>query len=128
MDASEREQASGDRVADAQAEPFSTDARMRLLLKQVPAVLWTTDTDLRVTTIAGREGAALGMTAGRIVGANLADAVDEHPGLVGVMAAHYRALEGQQAFYDARVGERDFHGTVEPLREEAGRIVGCVGA
>jgi PAS domain S-box-containing protein len=127
MEESEREQASGDRVADAQAEPFSTDARMRLLLKQVPAVVWTTDTDLRVTAIAGREAAALGMTAGRIVGANLADVVDEHTGLAGVLAAHYRALEGQQASYEARVGERVFHGTVELLRDEDGRIVGCVG-
>jgi PAS domain S-box-containing protein len=111
----------------AQAELLRSEARARLLLEQVPAVVWTTDADLCMTSIAGRDVAMLGMTADRVIGRSLADVTEEHAGLAGVLAAHYRALEGQQASYDASVEERAYSGLVEPLHDESGRIVGCVG-
>jgi len=113
----------------AQAELRQSEARARLLLEHVPAVVWTTDGDLYVSSVAGRDLDALGMTAEEVIGRGLTDVIDagEHDGLTGVLAAHHRALAGQRASYDARVGERTFHGTVEPLRDESGRIVGCAG-
>jgi len=114
-------------LRQAQAELRRSEARARLLLERTPAIVWTTDVDLSVTSIAGQEAAALGMTGDRMLGRSLIDVVNEHAGLEGVLAAHYRALEGQRATYDADVGDRVFHGAVEPLRDESGRIVGCVG-
>jgi len=109
------------------AELCRSEARTRLLLERLPVVVWTTDGDLCVTSVAGKDAATMGMTADRVVGRSLADVMEERTGLEGVLAAHYRALEGQQASYDAAVGEQVFHGVVEPLRDETGRIVGCVG-
>jgi len=114
-------------LRQAQVELRRSEARTRMLLEQVPAVVWTTDTDLRMTSMAGREMAELGMTPDRAVETSLPEAARERPGLAGVLAAHYRALEGQRASYEARVDERVFHGTVEPLWDENRRIVGCVG-
>ena len=79
----------------AQEELRRSEARTRMLLEQVPAVVWTTGADLRVTSIAGKEITELGMTPGRVVERSLTDVAEEHPGLAGVLSAHYRALEGQ---------------------------------
>jgi PAS domain S-box-containing protein len=114
-------------VTDQNQQLILHQARTRLLLEQMPAIIWTTDDDLRVTSVVGQEATALGMTADRMLGRSLIDVVNEHVGLEGVLAAHYRALEGQRATYDAYVEGRVFHGAVESLRDESERIVGCVG-
>jgi len=114
-------------LRQAQAELRRSEACTRLLLEQVPAIVWTTDGDLCLISIAGKGADVLGKPAGDLIGCSLVDVVEEHAGLAGALAAHYRALEGQQASYDATLGERVFHGTVEPLHGEAGQIVGCVG-
>jgi len=114
-------------LRQAQAELRRSEARMRLLLEQLPAVVWTTDGDLRLTSIAGKRADALGVPVEALIERSLVDVLQEHAGLEGILAAHYRALEGQQASYDATLGERVFHGIVEPLWDEAGRIAGCAG-
>jgi PAS domain S-box-containing protein len=110
----------------AQAELRRGEAHTRLL-EQVPTLVWMTDGDLRMTAIAGREMAVLAMTPDRVVGRSLLDLVREHPGLAGALVAHYRALEGSRVSYEISVEGRALRGTIEPLRDETGRIVGCVG-
>jgi PAS domain S-box-containing protein len=44
-----------------------------------------------------------------------------------VIAAHLRALEGQAGTYERTAGAVVLEGRVEPLRDVAGRVVGCVG-
>lgn len=114
-------------VADQNQQLVLHQAHVHLLLEQMPAIAWTTGDDLRVTSVAGREAVARGMTTDRILGRSLIDIVNEHAGLEGVLAAHYHALEGQRATYDANVEGRAFHGVVEPLCNDAGQIIGCVG-
>lgn len=114
-------------LSQAQVELRRSEARARMLLENAPAIVWTTDTDLRITSIAGKEMAVLGMTPDRVVEASLPEAAKELPSLASVLAAHYRALEGQRASYEARIEERVFSGAIEPLWDENRRIVGCVG-
>ena len=105
------------------------EARLRLMVEQVPTVLWTTDADLRFTSTAGAGLAALG-----VKGADLADRVvhlqEIFPsGEVGgpAIAAHRRALEGVSSTYEQDWNGRTFQAHVEPLRDADGRVTGAIG-
>jgi two-component system cell cycle sensor histidine kinase/response regulator CckA len=101
--------------------------RFRLLAAQVPADVWTTDTDLRLTSIYGSLVPAVERLDLRTVGTSLyelfATRDESHP----VIAAHRRALGGVSAQYERTAGPMVIEGRVEPLRDGTGAIVGCVG-
>jgi PAS domain S-box-containing protein len=99
---------------------------LRVLASQMPAVLWTTDMDLKFLEAMG---------AGREV-------LDGAPDVRGVslfayfkttdpefppIAAHRRALEGESVTYEASWRGRTFQSHVEPLRDAKGAIRGVVG-
>lgn len=100
-------------------------AAQDLLLSQFPAVAWTVDTDLRVTSWTGRALLDLGYKETDFLGHAIdTTGVDGDPN--PVTEAHKRALEGHTAEFMATWQGRDFHGHVEPLHEN-GQIIGCVG-
>lgn len=102
------------------------DSTLHLLLHDVPAILWTTDRDLRFTSSTGAGLREIGLIPGQVVGMRLADY------LVGaeattILRRHELALAGETASYDSLVMGRSFHATVRPLRNRAGEIIGVVG-
>ena len=115
---------------DAGPEAPSTsrdDASLRLLLSQVPAVLWTTDRDLRFTSSQGAALASRGYDPKQFLGMPLTQfyATDDtaHPSI----AAHLRALKGESCTYEDQVWGGWWESQVEPLRDPSGAIVGVVG-
>lgn len=98
------------------------------ILAQLPAVVWTTDRELVFTLSRGAGLAALGLAPDQVVGVRLVDffggAGPENPGL----QAHAEALAGRASHFDLSFGGRTWHAFVEPLRDDAGDIVGTVGS
>lgn len=112
----------------AQEELRRSEARMRLLLDQVPAVVWTTDLGLRLTSAGGRALGELGTQESDLVDRKLADLADEHEGLKSVLAAHERAMAGRRRVAcEAVLDGRAFEGCVEPAYGRSGQVSGCVG-
>jgi len=105
----------------------SSEARFELLISQTPAILWTVDRDLCVTSSAGAGLAALGLKPNEIVGQPLHEYlrtdVDQHM----VLRHHRRALSGSPEEYDFAWKGRTFRVRVEPLRDSDGAIAGCIG-
>ncbi|MEO8276776.1 MAG: ATP-binding protein [Thermoanaerobaculia bacterium] len=103
------------------------ETRLRLLLAQLPAALWTTDRDLRFTSTDGSALAGLGFAPGSGVGSDLyeflASRDPAHPAIVG----HRRALEGHSAAYESTWRGREFSIHVEPLRDAEGSLGGTIG-
>ncbi|HEV8578327.1 MAG TPA: EAL domain-containing protein [Thermoanaerobaculia bacterium] len=98
-------------------------ARLRLLIEQMPALVWTTDSDLRFTSSQGAGLAAIGLQAGEVDG-RLVPEFSE----AGIsVAAHRRVLEGESVSFQGRLRGRMFEAHVEPLRDGSGAIVGCIG-
>jgi PAS domain S-box-containing protein len=100
-----------------------------LLVDQLPgSFVWTTDADLRVTSIAGGALAMLDVEhAEEVVGCELASLVaGTTDGGAVILDAHRRALAGESATFTegARRWAFDFH--VEPLRD-GDEIVGTGG-
>jgi diguanylate cyclase (GGDEF)-like protein/PAS domain S-box-containing protein len=103
------------------------EARLQLMLRQLPAVLWTTDPALRFTSCVGTALAGLGLAADELVGERVQDLVGAADSADPITAAHGRALGGHSASYEGDWGGVTFAAHVEPLRDGDGRVVGTVG-
>ncbi|MGE3808412.1 MAG: PAS domain-containing protein, partial [Gemmataceae bacterium] len=106
-----------------------TQARQRLLFEQVPAVVWTTDCDLKFTSGIGAGLRQFGMQADQrgFAGLSLYSYLHtddpEHPSIV----AHRRALAGEKVVYDIEWMGRQIQSNVEPFHDAEGNIIGVIG-
>ncbi len=91
---------------------------------QLPAIVWATDRDLRIT---GAAGGCLG-SADRSP-APLERVEDlfgsDEEGMA--LSAHRRALEGEDASWEQGLGARRLECRVRPLRDASGSVVGTLG-
>src|SRR5437667_11744120 len=101
-------------------------ARLALTVEQVPAILWTTNAELRVTARSGA-GLTSDILPERVVGASLLDQFSKRTVGADSINAHRRALAGESVSYQSRLEGRCYDAHVEPLRNKAGTIVGVVG-
>ena len=112
--------------AEADEAIHEKEERLRVLVSRMPAVLWTTDQELRFTESAGAGRAALGEPED-VRGMSLfAYFKTTDPEFLPI-AAHRRALGGESVTYEAQWKGRTFQSHVEPLREADGTIRGVIG-
>jgi Amt family ammonium transporter len=102
-------------------------ARLALLAKQVPAILWTTNAELRVTARSGAGLTSADLLPERVVGASLLEQFSRQEVSAESINAHRRALAGESVAYQVRLADRWYDAHVEPLRDKAGAIAGVVG-
>ncbi len=111
----------------AEDELRASQAQLRLATTQMPAVLWTTDRDLRVTSPIGAGIPLTEQDLTRAVGRTLFEILQTSDASLRPIAAHLRALQGQPSTYEHRSRNRILEVRVEPLRNSHDRIVGCLG-
>jgi len=100
---------------------------LRLMLEQMPGVVWTTDAQLRVTSISGATLEAVNQPPEALLGLPLVN-VTQHasdPDLIRDM--HQRALRGERLSYETRFATHSYQCHLEPLRDPDDQIVGTVG-
>jgi diguanylate cyclase (GGDEF)-like protein/PAS domain S-box-containing protein len=104
------------------------EARLQLVLGQLPAVLWTTDRALRFTSSVGTGLARIGLAPGEVVGRPLEDFLGAGDPDRTALVAHQGALAGRATAYEHEwTAGVTFASTVEPLRDGDGVVVGTVG-
>ena len=118
------------RLAHFEREGEPGLVRIRPLLEQVPAYLWSVDHDLRVTWSQPMYTRIRGFDAEPDLGTTVYDLFgrdDEHPSI----QAHRAALEGEARNFEVWVevsGEpRLLRAHVEPMRDASQTILGVVG-
>jgi two-component system cell cycle sensor histidine kinase/response regulator CckA len=111
----------------AQKALAEQEARLRVLIDQMPAVLWSVDRDLKFTESLGSGLPYLGLRPGQIVGTSLFEYFGTDDPEMLPIAAHRRALAGEAVSYEFRWKDRAFQSYVEPLHGAGGAIVGAVG-
>jgi diguanylate cyclase (GGDEF)-like protein/PAS domain S-box-containing protein len=111
----------------AEPPPLAADERLPLLLEQMPALLWTTDGDLRILSCLGGGFAALGLDPGHLVGRTLAEYLGTADPGAPALRAHAQALAGQSVGFEQEWEGRLLQSHVAPLCDGEGRIVGCAG-
>ena len=105
-------------------ELWASESKLQLLLSQLPAIIWTTDGELRLTSLTGAGLPKLPESAWQRQNQPLAGANQvSHP----AVAAHRRALNGESVEFGEEVGSRNYWSRVEPLRDTGGRVTGCLG-
>lgn len=103
------------------------EAQLRMLIEQMSVVLWTTDRQLRITSNwgSGFIGSKIGL--GALVGKTLFDCTGLHDPKATPIAEHYGVLRGISSRFEYRHEGRVLDIRLEPLREGAGEIIGCIG-
>jgi PAS domain S-box-containing protein len=111
----------------SQTERHEGRARLAVMIERMPAVLWTTDKELRYTSSMGAGLESLGMKSGGLTGKTLVEYFQtndpQHPSI----AAHWRALAGESLTYELHWQNRVFESHVRPLRGTDGEILGVIG-
>jgi PAS domain S-box-containing protein len=100
---------------------------LRVVVDQLPAVLWTTDRELRFVDSAGAGLAALDQKPGDNRGTSLFAYFRTTDPNFEPIAAHRRALKGESVTYGILWKGRAFQSHVEPLRDVDGSIRGVLG-
>jgi len=112
---------------DTPESPHRHDAELRLLLNQLPVVLWAVDLDLRFTFSEGRGLHSIGLQPGQVIGMSLRDFFQMDEADNETIQRHLQATRGEISEFEMQWLERDFQCRIEPWRNEAGAIIGCWG-
>jgi diguanylate cyclase (GGDEF)-like protein/PAS domain S-box-containing protein len=115
-------------VRDWHREGAGADAQLRSLVEQMPAILWTTDQNLRITSNWGAGFGASRIRPGDLVGRTLYDYLKCQDPHAAPISQHAEALKGIPTYFEYRHGSRHFAVHLSPLRAATGEITGCVGA
>ena len=103
-----------------------SEARLRVLIEQLPAVLWTVDKNLRFTSAVGAGLARLGLKPNQIVGMTLTEYFETTDQTFAPIAAHRRAVEGEAMAFPLEWKEGSYACHAEPLRDASGKLQGAI--
>ena len=108
------------------------DAHINLLIEQLPAIVWTTDRELRLTSMRGRAMRALGLVRDDVTGLGMLEFYRRRgfaAAKAEMMVEHHRqALAGASInfMHESPTGVW-LYTHLEPLRDAAGNVAGCIG-
>ena len=102
------------------------DVQLQLLTNQLPASMWTTDDQYRITSSFGASLLGLNLPPSALVNRTLMECFPQ-TGAVSVIAAHHRALGGESVTFDFDGLGPHFHGHLEPICGGGNRILGTIG-
>ena len=110
----------------AEARIRESEASLRVLIEQLPAVLWTVDRDLRFTSALGAGLTRLGLKPNQIVGMSLTDYFETSDPTFLPCAAHRRAVAGEPVTFHVEWKNGSYACHVEPLRGSDGNVLGAI--
>jgi len=116
------------RAEGLHAQSPAVGGQLTPLLEQMPAVLWTTDQNLRITSHWGAGFGPTKVKARELVGRALYDYLKCQDPHAAPIAQHAEALRGVSSYFEYRHGNRHFSVHLSPLRAASGEITGCIGA
>jgi len=112
---------------EAQEALREKENTIELLAGQMPAVLWSTDRELRLTSSMGKGLGAMGQRPGQFVGITLFEYFHTTDPEFVPLIAHRRALLGEEVSFEVEWSGRTFAAHVEPLRNADRTIRGVIG-
>lgn len=97
------------------------------VLSHVPAVIWTTDAQLMVNTIAGAGLQFLNVDPKQVVGQTLEEYFQRVGNSNGFLKAHRDALEGKSSSIETSWQGRHFEARVDPYYDPKSNVAGTIG-
>jgi PAS domain S-box-containing protein len=114
-------------LGKAQIERHKERTRLAVMVETMPAVLWTANAELQITSAMGAGLHAVGLGARESVGLPLLDFFRTRDPQFPAIAAHRRALDGESVAFETAWETRRFESHVQPLRDGEGGIEGVIG-
>jgi PAS domain S-box-containing protein len=111
----------------AQVEQHQGRTRLGVMIEKMPAVLWTTDTELRFTSGVGAGLDLLGLRTNELTGKTLFEYFQTKDLEFSPIAAHKKALRGESVTYELEWQRRVFESHVQPLKGSEGELIGVIG-
>lgn len=103
------------------------EQRLQLVLNQLDAIVWTTDSHLRISSIGGQGLRAAGSEPEELMGRDLFEVVPGSDEATPMVISHRAALAGFGSSYEIVFGGRDLRASVAPFRDAAGMVTGVIG-
>jgi len=97
------------------------------VMDQLPALLWTTDCGLEITSASGGALNSLRLEATELAGHDAATLFAGSEGNQSVVEAHRKALQGKASQLQIDANDALLECRIEPMRDAAGAVVGCLG-
>ena len=113
------------RAANADLE--RTASVLDLVVRQMPAIYWVVDRDLRVVRTGGAIEAVLGYDRSRFLGRTIGEAHRDVPSNIDPVEQHQRALAGETVTFENEYVGKLMSNTVAPYRSSDGEIIGAIG-
>ena len=107
----------------AEAKLVESESRLRLLMDQVPAVLWSADRIGCFASLSGAGLAALNIRESDLLGKSCASFLGADDALTSLATV----FEGTAVEFESMRRDRWLRHQVEPLRGADGRVIGAVG-
>ncbi|MGB8540300.1 MAG: CHASE4 domain-containing protein [Candidatus Acidiferrales bacterium] len=111
----------------AQVEQHQGRTRLGVMIEKMPAILWTTDTELRFTSGVGAGLELLGLRTNELTGKTLFEYFQTKDPEFPPIAAHRKALRDESVTYELEWQRRVFESHVQPLRGSEGELIGVIG-
>jgi diguanylate cyclase (GGDEF)-like protein/PAS domain S-box-containing protein len=108
-------------------EDGTSETQLRLLVEQMPVLLWTTDQHLRITSNWGSGMRRSDKHAEDLLGQPVSEYLKCPDKNTTPMAHHYAALRGESVHFEYKRQDRILEIHLEPLRATTGEIIGCIG-
>ncbi|HEY5923565.1 MAG TPA: ATP-binding protein [Kofleriaceae bacterium] len=105
----------------------TTSSILELVMRQMPAIYWIVDRDLRLLRTGGAVQQILGYDQSTYVGRTLYDVVADSPGSADTIGKHQRACGGETLQYETEYRAKVLATVLGPYRNAAGEIIGAVG-
>jgi len=103
-----------------------SERRLRLILDQIPAAVWTTDGDLRILSASGAGLAAANLRPEDLAGKTVPEFLGTEDEKAKPLSAHRAALRGKPRSYEIELAGRTFAAHLEPLHDAEGKISGII--
>ena len=101
--------------------------RLSVMMEKMPAVLWTTDKELRFTSGMGAGLEKLGAHSGAMAGKTLFEYFQTDDPEFTPIAAHRKALAGESVTYELEWQKLVFETHVQPFHGSEGELLGVIG-
>ncbi len=104
-----------------------SEARLRLMLENMPCISWVTDGDLKITTVQGNAADIFGLERDQVIGSDLSQFPEKKDPLSTIVRAHLNAVKEKKQVFELTVQDKTFYCFVEPLHDTVGGINGVIG-
>lgn len=103
------------------------EERLRMIMQQMPGILWAVDRDLRFTSSTGKALEQIGLRENQVRGMTLAEYTGDGDSACQMISSHQCALRGESVNYEIEWSGRTYEVLVGPLRHSGDSIDGALG-